>query len=81
MNELKKFYYDLAGAANKGAIASLLQLVTSAQVLFGTDFPPGGTSLDVAKTLADLRLFSESDLRAIERDNAVRLLPRLARSA
>jgi predicted TIM-barrel fold metal-dependent hydrolase len=76
MSELKKFYYDLAGAANKGAIASLLQLVTSAQVLFGTDFPPGATSLDVAKTLAAIGFFNESDLRAIERDNAVRLLPR-----
>jgi 6-methylsalicylate decarboxylase len=77
IHEVKKFYYDLAGAANAGAIASLLQLVTTAQVLFGTDFPPGGASLDVARTLSELRLFSESDLRAIDRDNAVRLLPRL----
>ncbi len=77
MHELKKFYFDLAGAANAGAVASLLQLVTTAQVLFGTDFPPGGASFDVAKTLAELRMFSESDLRAIDRDNAVRLLPRL----
>ena len=43
--EAKKFYYDLAGAANRGAVASLLQLVTPAQILFGTDFPPGGTSV------------------------------------
>jgi predicted TIM-barrel fold metal-dependent hydrolase len=78
LHEAKKFHYDLAGAANAGAIASLLQLVTIEKVLFGTDFPPGGTSLDVAKTLAGLRMLSESDLRAIERDNAIRLLPRLA---
>jgi len=77
LHEAKKFYYDLAGAANAGAVASLLQLVTTRQVLFGTDFPPGGSSADVAKTLAELRMFSESDLRAIDRDNAVRLLPRL----
>ena len=77
MHELKKFYFDLAGAANAGAVASLLQLVTTAHVLFGTDFPPGGASVDIARTLAELRLFSASDLRAIERDNAVRLLPRL----
>src|SRR5712692_4915423 len=77
MHELKKFYYDLAGAANPGAVASLLKLVTTAQVLFGTDFPPGGASLDVAKAVAALGFFSESDLRAIDRDNAVRLLPRL----
>jgi predicted TIM-barrel fold metal-dependent hydrolase len=74
--ELKKFYYDLAGAANRGAIASLLQLVPATQIVFGTDFPPGGTSAAVAKTLAELGMFNASDLRAIDRENAVRLLPR-----
>jgi predicted TIM-barrel fold metal-dependent hydrolase len=76
MYELKRFYYDLAGAANKGAIASLLQLVPPSQVLFGTDFPPGANSLDVVKTLAEIGMFSEADLRAVEHDNAVRLFPR-----
>ena len=79
MHEMQKFHYDTAGAANAGAIASLLKLVTTAQVVFGTDFPPGGTSLDVARSLAQLG-FSEADLRAIERENAVRLLPRLTTS-
>jgi 6-methylsalicylate decarboxylase len=77
MHELRKFHYDLAGAVNRGAIASLLQLVTTTQVLFGTDFPPGGASLDIANALSELGVFSESDLRAIERDNAMRLVPRL----
>jgi predicted TIM-barrel fold metal-dependent hydrolase len=76
MFELKKFYYDLAGAANRGAMASLLQLVATTQIVFGTDFPPGGTSAAVAKALAELGMFSESDLRAIDRENAVKLLPR-----
>src|SRR5262252_10202080 len=81
MHEMKKFYYDTAGAANPGAMASLLKLVTPANILFGTDFPPGGTSLDVAKALAELGLgLTDADLRAIDRDNAVRLLPRLAAS-
>jgi len=77
MTELKKFYYDVAGAANSGAIASLQKLVNSDKILFGTDFPPGGTSRAVAQSLRELKMFSEADLRAIERDNAVRLLPRL----
>jgi 6-methylsalicylate decarboxylase len=81
MAEAKKFYYDTAGAANRGAIASLLELVGTSQVLFGTDFPPGGTNLAVAKTLVDLGFFKDSDLRAIERDNAIKLLPRLKSSA
>jgi predicted TIM-barrel fold metal-dependent hydrolase len=76
MYELKRFYYDLAGAANKGAIASLLQLVSPAQVLFGTDFPPGANSFDVVKALAEIGMFNEADLRAVERDNAVKLFPR-----
>jgi predicted TIM-barrel fold metal-dependent hydrolase len=54
--------------------------VNISQVLFGTDFPPGGTSLAVAESLAKIG-FSKSDLRAIDRDNAVRLLPRFNTSA
>ena len=77
MPELKRFYYDLAGAANAGVVASLLQLVTSSQILFGTDFPPGGTSRDVAGAIAGLPFFSPRDLQAIDRDNALALLPRL----
>jgi len=80
ISELKKFYYDLAGAANAGAIVSLQKLVNVDKIMFGTDFPPGGTSMHVAQTLRELKMFSESDLRAIERDNAVRLLPRLRTS-
>ena len=78
MHEAKKFYYDTAGATNRGALASLLQLVTASHVLFGTDFPPGGSSLEIAKALAGVGFFNERDLRAIERDNALRLLPRLS---
>jgi predicted TIM-barrel fold metal-dependent hydrolase len=75
---LKTFYYDLAGATNAGAVASLLQLVQPDRVLFGTDFPPGGASADYVTALRELKMFSESALRAVERDNAVRLIPRFA---
>jgi predicted TIM-barrel fold metal-dependent hydrolase len=78
--ELKKFYYDLAGAANRGAMASLLQLVATTQIVFGTDFPPGGTSAAVARTLAEIGLLNDNDRRAIDRENAVRLLPRFKTS-
>jgi predicted TIM-barrel fold metal-dependent hydrolase len=77
MYELKRFYYDLAGAANPGVVASLLQLVGPDKILFGTDFPPGGKMLETAQTIRALKMFSESDLRLIDRDNAVKLLPRL----
>ncbi len=75
--EAKKYFYDTAGATSRGALVSLLELVSSSQILFGTDFPPGGSNAAVAKALASLGLFDADALRAIERDNAVRLLPRL----
>jgi predicted TIM-barrel fold metal-dependent hydrolase len=80
MSELRKFYYDVAGATNSGAIASLQQLVKADKIMFGTDFPPGGSSQNVARSLRDLKMFNETDLRAVERDNAVKLLPRLGTS-
>ena len=73
--ELKRFYYDVAQAAHPMALASLLKLVPVSQVLFGTDYP-FRTSADHVKGLAEYG-FSASDLRAIDRDNALRLLPRL----
>ena len=72
--EIRKFYYDLAGASNRGAVASLLELVKPSQVLFGTDFPPGGTSAEYVKALSELKMFSPADLRAIDRDNALATL-------
>lgn len=76
--EMKKFYFDVAGAANSGALASLLQIVETSQIVFGTDFPPGGTSAETAAALRETGLFSESDLRAIDRENVIQLLPRFA---
>jgi predicted TIM-barrel fold metal-dependent hydrolase len=75
----KRFYYDTAGAANPGALTTLIQLVAPSQIVFGTDFPPGGTSASVEKALADTGLFSASDLQSIGRNNAIGLLPRLGR--
>ena len=75
---LRRFHYDTAGAANRDALISLQHLVSTRQIVFGTDFPPGATAVATAKSLVDTGLFSGEELRAIERDNAVRLLPRLA---
>src|SRR5262245_46214138 len=77
MAELKKFYYDVAGAANAGALVSLQKLVPVDKIMFGTDFPPGGTNLEVVQALRQLKMFNESELRTIERDNALKLIPRL----
>ncbi len=78
VDELKKMYYDLAGATNRGVVASLLELVQADHIMFGTDFPPGGTMAEYAQRLRGLNMFSEAELRLIERENAVALLPRMA---
>jgi len=77
MAELKKMYYDLAGAANAGVVASLRQLVTPNKILFGTDFPPGGHVLEQAQAIRELKMFNAAELQMVERDNAVKLIPRL----
>jgi predicted TIM-barrel fold metal-dependent hydrolase len=77
MAELKKMYYDLAGAAYPGVVASLRQLVTPDKILFGTDFPPGGHILEQAQAIRELKMFNDAELKLVERDNAVKLVPRL----
>jgi len=72
---LKKFYYDTAQAAHPYALSSLLRLVATSQIVFGTDFPFVSAAA-VAQGLKDFGL-SGSDLAAIERGNAAALLPRL----
>jgi predicted TIM-barrel fold metal-dependent hydrolase len=73
--ELKRFYYDTAQAAHPYALASLTRLIPVSQIVFGTDFPYR-TASDHVKGLADYG-FGAADLQAIDRDNAVRLMPRL----
>jgi predicted TIM-barrel fold metal-dependent hydrolase len=73
--EFAKFHYELAQGNTPGQIAALLKMVPVAQVMYGTDFPfrPGS---EVNEGIAAYG-FSGADLRAIERENALALLPRL----
>jgi len=72
---LQKFYYDTANASTIYPLASLMKLVPSSQVVFGTDFP-FLTASATAKELRETGLFSADDLMAIDRGNAARLLPK-----
>ena len=74
-HELKRFYYDTAQASHSYALASLTRLIPISQIVFGTDYPYR-TAADHVKGLAD-HGFTAGDLLAIDRDNALRLLPRL----
>jgi predicted TIM-barrel fold metal-dependent hydrolase len=71
---LQRFFYDTAQASNTAALGALQQLVQPSQIVFGTDFP-FRTSAEHVTNLAHCNL-SAADLRRIERDNALTLLPR-----
>lgn len=72
--EITRYSYDTAQVAHPGALASLMKLVAVSQVVFGTDYP-FRTSADHVKGLT--AYFSAADLKAIDRDNALKLMPRL----
>ena len=74
--ELQKFYYDTASVENQIALAGLRKLVPISQIFFGTDFP-FGVAADRIKSLEASEAFTSEELRAIYRDNPVKLLPRL----
>jgi 6-methylsalicylate decarboxylase len=74
--ELKKLYYDVANSTNPSSMAALMNLVPSSQILFGSDFP----YVPAAVTANGLDHFglSATDLQAVNRENAMRLFPRLS---
>ena len=73
--ELRRFFYDTAWSAHPMALTSLTKLVPASQIVFGSDYPYR-TGEDHVKGLLEYG-FSAADLRAIESQNALRLLPRL----
>lgn len=77
MFELKRLFFDTALSANELAFSALLKLVSSDQVLFGSDYPfaPETTMAATVKGLSALGLPAHV-LQAIERTNALRLFAR-----
>ena len=75
MHELRKFYYDTAQGNHPGALKALLEIIPTSNVLYGTDFP----FRDGAEVIDGLAKhgFTAADRSAIDRDNALRLFPRL----
>ncbi len=73
LHEVRKMFYDTAQCANPVAMAALRKLVPTSQILFGTDYFYR-TPEETAAGLESCGIFSKSELRAIGRDNAVKLL-------
>jgi predicted TIM-barrel fold metal-dependent hydrolase len=75
MPEFKKFYYELAQGNTAGQIAALLKMVPVSQVMYGTDYP-FRDGAEVNEGIAEWG-FNAADLRAVEHENAAKLLPRI----
>jgi len=71
---LRRFYYDTASAADYVHIQLMKMIVGTSQIVFGTDFP-WGTPASIAAELQKSNLTAD-ELRGIDRDNALRFLPK-----
>jgi len=76
MHELRKFYYDTAQGNHPGALDALRRVAPVSHIVYGTDFP-FRSGAEVSGGLSGHGGFSHSDLMAIERENALQLMPGL----
>jgi predicted TIM-barrel fold metal-dependent hydrolase len=75
-HELRRHYYDVASVAkSRAGMAAVLELYSTSQLLYGSD-EPFNSALEIVLELNKLGL-SDRDAQAIQRDNALRLFPRL----
>jgi predicted TIM-barrel fold metal-dependent hydrolase len=74
--ELRRLNFDTATSTDQENLGAILRLVSADKIVFGSDFP----FLQYEATLPGLTKFgfSPADLSRIERENAIRLFPRLA---
>lgn len=73
--ELRKLYYDTAQASNPIAMGALRKLVPTSQIVFGTDYW-FRTAVETAQNLDGCKVFNAAEMRAINRGNAERILPK-----
>jgi predicted TIM-barrel fold metal-dependent hydrolase len=73
LGQLRRFYYDTAGSTNPIQMTALKTLVGTSQIMFGTDFP-FGHSANIAAGLEESGVLNEAEMKAVNRENAVRVL-------
>jgi predicted TIM-barrel fold metal-dependent hydrolase len=78
-NALRGFYYDTALAGSRNSLLPALEVTTADHIVFGTDWPaaPEATVIHNTANLASFDGFTPEQLCAVERDNALKLFPRL----
>ncbi|MEI5522871.1 amidohydrolase family protein [Streptomyces brasiliscabiei] len=81
LSDLRSFYFDTAVSAGPAALPSLLAFAEPGHVLYGSDFPmlPEQWATGFDSGLDDYPHWRPGELHAVNRGNAERLVPRLAR--
>jgi 6-methylsalicylate decarboxylase len=73
--ELRKLYYDTANAGRVPQMGALRAMASLDHILFGTDYPFVKVPVDIEEL--EQNPFSATEREAIQRGNALALLPRL----
>jgi len=68
-------YYDTAQSSNPVAMGALRKVVPVSQIVYGTDYWYR-TSAETHRALEAAKIFTAQELRAVDRTNAERILPR-----
>src|SRR5215813_2837053 len=72
----RRFFYEVAQGNTPGMLAALFHMVPMSQVMFGSDFPYREAK-EAVDGVANYKPFSDAERRAIDRENAVRIMPQL----
>jgi predicted TIM-barrel fold metal-dependent hydrolase len=72
---LQRLFYDTAGSSGDNSLTSLLTLIDSSHVLYGSDYPftPEAVVEAMINELNSTHLLSADDRRAMEYANAMKL--------
>jgi predicted TIM-barrel fold metal-dependent hydrolase len=79
LRELRKLYYDTAQISNPVALDALRKVIPVSHILYGTDYWYR-TAVESVRGLTTSKVFSDEELRAINRTNAERILPHYRKS-
>jgi predicted TIM-barrel fold metal-dependent hydrolase len=83
---LRRLYYDVAEVCAPAPLKALMAVADPSRILFGSDYPfsrhknPGQDVRDLIAAFEAFDGFDAATRRGIERDNALKLLPRLAQA-
>jgi predicted TIM-barrel fold metal-dependent hydrolase len=71
----QRFYYEVAQGNTPGQLAALMEMVKISQVMFGSDYPfRKGT--EAVEGVHNYK-FTPDEIKAIDSENAIRVMPRL----